>query len=415
MLTPSRLAAKNPMGGRTFCLLWFVMLSWPSQGWAQDGVMKVEDAVEQALAQPDVKARLDAELLSEKAKMDATTMLPTPTLQLLYGNVPGDLNVGVLEIGATVEQRFDVSGWRDELRASLPHRQAALKAHTKSWRLETTLSVKRAFYEVRHQQERLRIIERWIRHLEVGLASMRAREKSGDTSTYQSKRIAYELESARMKHTMVSASLNKAWGGLQRWLPLTSRPTLAGPLRPTRPPNTGTAQATHPELERLTHLERALQTQAQAWGAPYLRDWSIAAGYRFVQVGPSTGHGVLVSLSVPLGLWNTDTPKLEALSAQQAKLRADRRLRQAFAQRELDASRARLDAALEALEGVSNTSGDPSLAGLAKAAFEAGELSLTELLDVYSSQAERDLERLALEREARDAAIELERYSPRGE
>lgn len=96
-------------------------------------------------------------------------------------------------------------------------------------------------------------------------------------------------------------------------------------------------------------------------------------------------------------------------------MRAERRLRQTQAQRDLDATRARVDAAFQALDGVSDASSSQALAALAKAAFEAGEVPLAELLDVYSSQADQELTRLTLEWEARLAVLELERLTPQGE
>jgi outer membrane protein TolC len=164
-----------------------------------------------------------------------------------------------------------------------------------------------------------------------------------------------------------------------------------------------------PELARLQHLEQALDIEMQAWGSSFWRGWSAGAGYSFSRVGPSDGHGFLVTLEVPLALWNTHAAQTDRLVARQTEIHSELVFRAGVAQREVQAARARLDAVLQALEAMPEPSQDSVLTVLASVAFDAGEATLIDLLDALASEIELQLVRLELQANARRAAIALDR------
>ena len=372
--------------------------------------MGVEDAVRAALARPALEARLGAQLARARAELNEVTVFSVPTLALTHEQVFGDLNVGYLEVSAMLEHRFDLSGWRAALRESLPHHASALRAETQAWRLDAATAVREAFYRVRRHDERIAALDVWIGRLERGLEGVRARAQRGDASTYHARRIQRDLEIARATRAHEALAKVEAWGDLERWTTWRARPSLTGELRPPAPaPPFVDPTSRRPELARLEQLSLAVSAETQAWGSPFWRDWSVGAGYRYAEVGPSTGHGVLVTLSLPLTLWNTDTPRLQRLRARRLEISSELALRTAVAEREIDAAQARLHAALRALEAMPDPSHDADLTRLARAAFDAGEASLTELLDAFESDTELFLARIDLQWEARRAAIALDR------
>ena len=402
---------KSPRAHRFFVCAYLLLgcLALPTAAAAQSEVSS-DDAVRAALARPEVEERFNAQVAGARAELDEATVFPTPTLGLAHEQVFGDLNVGYLEVSAMVEQRFDLSGWRGALRESLPHRESALRAETHAWQLQAATAVRVAFYRVRRHDERIAALDAWFARLEDGLAGLRAREERGDASAYQVRRIEREIELAYATRAAEASARAEAWAELEQWTTWQTRPVLVGELQPSTPTRAPeTRPLLRPELARLEHLELALDAEAQAWGAPLWRGWSVGAGYRYAEVGPSTGHGFLVTLSLPLSFWNTDASRVQRLRARQREVSSELTLHTSLVAREIDAAQQRLDAAMASLEMMSDLSRDAELTRLAQVAFDAGEASLTELLDALESETELQLARIDLQWEARRAAIALDR------
>jgi outer membrane protein TolC len=384
-----------------------VVVLAPMSARAQSDV-SAADAIRRALDRPEAARRLEARLETSRARLAEATVTPTPRLTVSHEQVFGDVNVGYLEFSAMVEQSFDLSGWRASLGETSAHKESALRAEADGWTLAVATSVRESFFGVRYREERLVVLDAWIDRLERGIEGIEARQAQGDVSAYQTLRIERELELARARRAAESAALAQEWAALERWTAWESRPDLVGALRPSRDDGEASTSPRRPQLERLGHLETALELELDAWGTPGLRDWSVGVGYRYAQVGPSVGQGALVTLSVPLALWNTDTPRLERLRAQRADVRSELTLRTHEAERRTRAERIRLDAALDALDLMPDPSRDADLSRLARVAFDANEASLTELLDAFESEANLQLARIDLQWEARRAAIALD-------
>lgn len=401
--------SKSPTDDRFLarCLTALILLCAPRVALCQR-TLGVDEVVREALGRPEVAARFDAQISTARAALDERVVLPTPSFGLTHEQVVGDLNVGYLELSATVEQRFDWSGWREALRSALPHQTSALEAERAQWALDASSAVRSAFFQVRYHEARCGALSAWIERLGRGLEGLRAREARGDVSVYHRRRVEREIELAQARYAAARSELAEAWAGLERWISWDQRPQLVGDLRPA-PPSDQAAPSGRPELARLRHLGLALDAEAEAWGAPLWRDWTVGAGYRYAEVGESTGHGVLLSLSLPITLWNTDEPRVRRLRSQRLAVRSELTLRAARASREVEAARQRLVESLSALDALSPPEEDAALSRLAQVAFDAGEASLTELLDAFESETNLQLARLDLLWAARRAAIELDR------
>ena len=399
---------KTPINGRLFALVPLIALvAFPAIVIAQEAAWTADDAVSRALANPDVEGIVDGRVRGARAELEVATLVPAPTLSVSHEQVFGDEQIDDLESTVTLQQQFDLSGWRERLRQTLPHREAALRAEADQWRHDVATSVRTAFFEVRYREERMRALDAWCDRLEGGVTASKARQERGDTALYDVRRVERELETGRAQRAREEALVAEAWAALRMWSPWRSRPALSGELTPSvRPPKSATVL---PRLVRLQSLEQALGAEAKAWGSPMWREWIVGAGYRFTEVGSTNGHGLIVSLSVPLALWNNDRPKIERLRAERARIGSELRLGRTLAEQAETAARERRDRALASLSSLSAQPGDAELTRLAEAAYGAGEATLTELLDAYESETELELSRIDLQWEARRAAIELDR------
>lgn len=387
---------------------WLVASSALAEEW------HVEDAVARALQNPDVEGRMRAELEATRAETREETVVPTPTLVVAHEEVLGDMFIGYSQLTVGVEQELDLSRWRSRMRDALPHREEAIRAGYDDWRVNLGARVREAFFSVVHRRESLAALAAWVAQLERAVAAIAARVERGDASLYDSLRVRRELDRARAAIAREQALLSEAWAALRVWAPFEERPALAGDLTPTRPDDAAHDVASLPSIRRLAQLELALDREADAWGSPFWRGWTLGAGYRWVSQGDQTAHGFTLNLSIPLAFWNTDRARVDRLEAERDSIAHELSMVRTLAERRRDAARERLDAALHALGALTEPDRDQELTRLAETSYRAGESPLSQLLDAYESEVELRRARLDLQWEARRAAIELERRSGTG-
>lgn len=395
------LREQTPIAARILALL--VLIGAPRAVGAQD-TWTVEDAVRVAASQPELADLLDADLASIDAATAVATLRELPRLGADVEQVLGDDAVRVTEATLGFETTFDLDNWRGDLRAASEERRLAARAGAGSVGLELATVVRRAFFAVRRAEERAGALDDWIARLEHGVADTAAREARGDVSRFELRRVERELATARAERALAEDELAEAWAELERWAPAQSRPRLVGDLMPE------TAQVDRqrlPELRRLEHLSAALTAEAGSWGAPWARDWTFGAGYRLVDTAASTGHGFVLSLSMPLATRNNSEAQVTNLLAERDRVARELDLRQARLVAAEAAAARRLADARAASESVGEVDFDDELIALAEAAYGAGEATLTELLDAYESQVQLALVRVELQWAARRAAIQL--------
>jgi cobalt-zinc-cadmium efflux system outer membrane protein len=399
---------KTPIVARLFtALLWVVVAVQSQPASARGPSWTADDAVAQALANPEIEGVLEAELQATRAAIDEAVVRPTPSLSIDHEQVFGGPPAGYLQTTAMVRQTFDFTPWRRELRETVPHRESALRAQTDQWRLEVATAVRVAFYQIRHHEERIEAIDGWIARLERGVADIDKRRERGDASSYEVRRIEREIEIAVARRAQEQSRLAEAWAALAIWTPWAAQPSLQGEL----PPGAATTAqlSTLPRLEQLEQQQLALDAELDAWGVPFGRGWTFGAAYRFARVGTDNGQGFMVTLSLPLSFWNTDKPRMERLDAERTRVESELRFARTLAEQAADASRRRLRDALDALARLPTPERDAELSNLAESAYAAGEAALVELLDAYESEVDLQLSRIDLQWEARRAAIELQR------
>ena len=372
--------------------------------------IQVEEAIKLGLDRLELSQRLKAQISRIKAEFDDATSFPLPRLELSQESIFGDLNVQYVEQTVLLEQSFDLSGWRSALKATLAHQESALRAETADELIKITAKIRESLYQALCHQNRLEVLEAWIKRLSHALKGAKARVEQGDVSLYQTHRISRELDLARAKEGAELTAQAESWVKIERWVSWTQRPRLLGELSPSNEELIMlTREENQPKIEKLRHLKRALSVESEVWGRPFMREWSVSSGYRHAEVGSSLGHGFLVTLSLPLALWNTDTPKLRSILARQHQLNAEIDLRSGQAKRVVEAAKYRLNTAMKTLKILSPHSHDLELPRLAQLAFDAGETSLTEFLDTLKSETDLKLARIDAQWEARRAAIALDK------
>jgi outer membrane protein TolC len=364
-----------------------------------------DDAVRAAISRPELAAVLAAELEQVSAMVESETRRTLPRLGADVEQVFGDAASRSLEATVGVETTFDVDGWRRDVRSASSRRADAARSAFAASELELATRVRRAFFAVRYEQERVAAVLAWESRLERGVADLTARELRGDVSRYELLRAERELATARARRVVMEDALAAAWAELESWVPLETRPELVGEIRPEVVVGD---QRESPTLAQMEYLASALTVEAEAWRSSWLRDWTFGVGYRVLDSVAATGHGAVLSLSLPLAVRNNHAVEASRVLAQRDRVERERDLLRSHLDAAERAAETRLLATLSAVDSLDAEAPAAELIPLAEAAYASGEAVLNELLDAYESEAELALARLELEHAARRAAIDFD-------
>lgn len=219
--------------------------------------------------------------------------------------------------------------------------------------------------------------------------------KGGELSRYDLLRQELEADLHRRRLLLAEAQAEAAELRLARW---TSAPhqLAVDPLELAQGSGGGDAEALVAEHPQRRSLEAAVELgdlELRAAERRWVPDLEVLAGYREVGAGQATGHGLSVSLAVPLTFF--DHGQGEAAQAEAQRLLAEAEVgrfqRQNFAElRAVAAQLHRLEADRERL----NEGGALRLQDEATQLYAAGEANITELLEAYHSAEALLLSRL---------------------
>lgn len=381
-----------------------------SHAWAQD--LTIAEVEERARAVSLVHGMLNERQAALAADAAVDLQFTPAQLQYSHEQIFGDDVVGYVQGSLLYEQPFDLVSWRDDARQAAAWRARMLGAAQSVDVRNTITRARFAFYEVLYVQLRIEALQAWHARLLQALDRAAALQTQGEIAPLDVLRLQQQAELVTTRMAVETAELGAATSELADILRLDSLHTVSGVL----PPEQGqpTAMADTPEIVSLNASLQALDAERDTNRSPFLRQWVVAGGYRFSQVANSFGQGVVLSLTVPLDTRNNQRlalQRIEALSELQSReLERAHQMQSAAILR----ATARFQRAAEALQRVSSNR-DLSLLAIADSARDAGEMTLTEWLDVHENEAEIQLGRLAVEHEYRRAAIELAHLNFQGE
>jgi outer membrane protein TolC len=408
--TPAHpMADKTPIVARTMAIFLCAIFGAAS-AFGQE--LTIEDVEQRAQTISIVEGLLSERQLALES--DAALDLRFAPGQLQYGHeqVFGDDIVGYLQGTVVYEQPFDLVSWRPDARRATSLRSSALRAGQSAVLRDTTTAARSAFYQALYIQLRIAVLESWESRLLQALERATVLQTRGEIAPLDVMRLQQQATLVDTRLALEGASLTAAEFELAEVLRLESLPMVTGTLLPD-PVESGVLRDT-PEVIGLTASLEALDAERAANRSPYLREWVLAGGFRFSQVANSFGQGVVLSLTVPLDTRNSQRlvhQRIEAISELQSReVERARQIQSAAVMR----AAARYQRAMETLLSLRDAQ-DSALPDVADSARDAGEITLTEWLDIQENEAEIQLGLLALQYESRRSAIELAHLNFQGE
>lgn len=375
--------------------------------------MSPEEAVQRALARPDVELALRAGIDLARADLVEARTWANPELRLSH-EAPDSPADGPDETGVLLAQEFQLGGRRrlqrlaaesgiDAALAGAAATRAALRAEVLE-RYYTVLASARSVADIGAQAERLSRL--------VVVADRR--RAAGDLSGYEGRRIAQLARSAQARLALARGELELARGQLSGLI-AAPVPDLAPDeaLVPPPPPPLATLAARLAASAEVLALQRRREAAAANLRAASRASVPVTVGVGQKRIDGGNGSSddaLLLELSVPLPLFDRNqaaTARAAAHAAEagarhaQAQTRASARLQALWQQADTLATLAaqmRRDEVPQAAE----------LTRIALVSFEAGELDLVGLVDALDADLDASERVLDLELRARRARIELD-------
>ena len=384
---------------------------------AQAAALTERAAVQMALARPAYRvAEASRVAIGESALAQAG--LP-PNLHLSFGHERVNAAGGqATESTLQLSQEFDVSGRRTLRRQAAEHRLDAIQAEGEAARRRLVAEVRNAFADALHRDQGRRALRAWGERIDAANRIVRELAKAGEASGYERRRLERERQSAQARAARAEADYLRAREALFGVLgqPQARRIDPAGDLLPDEGPSLIIAQASlrrRPDLQALLAQAEAFDRERRAAERAWIPDVTLGAGPKRIEEAGRTDHGLTVSVSIPLPIFNRGQPAQKRATAEAALTRADHALRLERWEAELRGVWAQANelrrAAIAFRKEAISVSRD--LARIAEAAYRGGESTLLELLDAYRSELEAETTTLELELAARLARIELDLLS----
>lgn len=378
-------------------------------------------AIAMALTRPAMVAVTQSQFELAESNVQAASMLANPTLS--YGrervDVLGDRRT---ESSILVSQTIDISGRRTLKKESAEQLLIASREDGRHYRATVVTEVRRVFADNLYRKEMIQSLSAWTMRLERVHQNVQKMAKSGEISGYDGRRLTRELQTGQARLVSAQTDLVRARMRLTGLTGLTehhdstsSMPLIevTGELLPEASKNLLFYQAALPGRPDLTALKaqaesfrRDQQIAARSW----VPELNIGLGQKRMEESGRSHAGMMVSLSVPLAVFDRGQASSARANAQLTSNQAQTNLLLREAQSELQGSWTQATALRETAEKFRrDTLADTQvLSRIAETAYQAGEGSIVELLDAYRAQLDAELLGLELEWRARLASIELD-------
>ena len=242
--------------------------------------------------------------------------------------------------------------------------------------------------------------------------------QSGEASGYDRRRVQRELLGTRVRLATATAELARSQAELAAWLDFVRDevPRPKGAPLPAPPPPLASLRAllhARPDLTALLTRADAAAEDLRIAQRAWIPEMTIGLGNRVIEEARGDNDRVMLSLSMPLPVFDRGQAAAKRAAALREGLRAEHALRLARLDAALDglwrqASQLHASALAFRREGLANSR---ELTGIARTAYAAGEGGVLDLIDAYRSELDTELLSLDLDHRARLARIELDQMA----
>lgn len=311
-----------------------------------------------------------------------------------------------------IAQTFDLSGRRGLRQDAAERRLDATNAHNTARRGELTAEIRRQFHDALLTQQLVQATEAWVRRFILIESRIEKQASAGEASGYDRRRLARERQTAEAR---LATGQAKRLRQRERLAALIGRPVheLNGsPLPPALPALDAALEKLEqrPELQILARRAEAAELENRAAARGWAPDVTLGVGTMKSDNGIATDHGAIVSLSIPLPVFDRQQAGAQRAAAEAMAARAELGLAKYRAEGDLRGLHRQVERLTVAAADYRNQAAAtvPELLRIAEAAYQGGESTLLELLDAYRGALDTETTALDLEWQARSARIDYD-------
>lgn len=391
-------------------LLALILLCWAATAHAQER-LTAHEAVRLAWAQAHIQDELDASVDIARSEVVSARTWGNPTLGLEREEPRGDGVPSGSETSVMLTQPFELGGQR---RLRIRAAEVGVVAAEAGVAHERTLvrgDVLRDYYAAAAAERRVQAHDK----IAAGLASLAEvagkRQRAGDLSGYESRRIAQASAQAQARRAEALVTARAARTRLAGWsgdiaLNAVLDDAIAGPAV------SAAGDLRSAELDALASQRAHAEAQAEAASRAAL-PVTVGIGTKRTRQGGFSDDALMLEVGMPL-------PVFDRNQGERARASAELRRVDAQYQRALVQTRARRAAASEQARQLTESTRHMQavlvpeaarLTAIARNSFAEGELDLVGLLDAYQAEAAVIDQTLEQQTRALEAVLELERLS----
>lgn len=388
------------------------MLALPLAAWAQTTPLTEAEALRRGLSRTELSDLERGSVGAAEADAEAAGLMPNPTLGYSRERMSG---VG----GATDEtwqlaQAFDLSGRRGLRQEAAARRVDAAAAGNTARRAELAGEIRRRFHEVLRGQQTVQVTETWAQRFARIEAMVSKLAGAGEASGYDLRRLSRERQTAQARLATEQATLDRSRERLAALLGKPGTPAnIVGSLLPGPLPALNASLATldrRPDLQMLARRAEAADLDGRAAARGWAPDVTVGLGTKRSDKGIVRDNGAVVTLSIPLPVFDRQQAGEKRAAAEALNTRAEYALARSRAEGELRGLHRQVTGLTAAAAEFRQraVAASPDLLRIAEAAYQGGESTLLELLDAYRGALEAETTALDLEAQARDARIDYD-------
>ena len=379
--------------------------------------LTLEQAEQRALTRDNVARLLAGRRARARGDLTAAGTWPNPEVSLSQEST---------ELAETTSrerffwlyQEFDVSGERGLRREAAQARLDATSHAAGDTRLQIRTRVRTLFFETRYRQAQVDAIAAWRARFTKLIDQIHKQERAGQAAQYDVVRLERAASSLDARAASLKAKRQRNRAQLAAWLGNASTvdsyyAPLVGELPPAAPPPLQTllrTLAAMPRLQRLKAQAKASELTARAEARAAIPDVTLGIGRKEQQEFGRSFDGNLISLGVAIPLIDRNQGERASATAAAQVQEAEYRLAVAELRGEIRGRWLQLRVLLQSVERFqrANVASTRRLVRAAEAGYRGAEVGVLELVDAYDSALDAELRVLDLQKQARDAFIELQ-------
>lgn len=371
------------------------------------------EALKQGLSRTELADIANASMSEAEAGAIEAGLWQNPSLS--YSRDRINSSPGTTEHTWQITQTFDISGRRELKKSAAERLMDATLSDNAARRVVLAAEIRRAFHAVLLSQERVRAVDTWAQRFGNIETTVTKLEKAGEVSGYDRRRLSREKQSAEARLATEQSELERAREKLAALLgqPGAALPPLAGALLPAEliPLDQALNRLVgRADLRSLSHRAEASDLQRQAADKGWIPDVTVGIGPKFVEEGGSHDSGNLVTMSIPLPVFDRQQSGAKRAIAQAMTARAELALARSNAEGDVRGLYKQVSHLIHAAISYRSqaVSGSGDLTHIAESAYRAGEGGVLELLDAYRGALDAENTALDMEWKAREASIEFD-------